>query len=456
MNSANANIVIDAQYDGECKWLHISDMHLLLTHKQHQSFQMLLYGRKGKYGVGDDFESGGLRWVLRQNKIDFILCTGDIFNKGESPDFDDMRDCIYELYDLCATNCGWTEWQSGEKKYLYRFFFCPGNHDLERRACKERGASSLIRADELRNNPPIDANGCFSPQDDDIRCLFTERAFGNFYEVMGKNICGKESLNAENISNCECYAFSVRLRNIDSTATRPLVFCGINTALVAGFGSNTQSGDGIKPTEADAGKLCFISRDAQKNVSRELDRLYGERIALVIFGHHPVSSLCAKAREAFANFMQDNGSQTYLCGHGHLPASDDEPFAQYTRGVMSPKQFSTANFTDARYEEEFFGFSIDCFKVIEDEKSTLLVDSYVFLSRGGTHFWSKIQKWQTIETRPWGRVDYEMPQTVTPKEQKKINNKIIDNTENQTELENEKNCEKEDMEKNALKNNNQE
>lgn len=89
-----------------CRWLHISDLHVLNDSQQESCFGSLLYGQKGRSrDDSKDLMDGGLRHLIREQAVDCIILTGDVFDKGRTENHKIIRKMLAEVYSNMCRSC---------------------------------------------------------------------------------------------------------------------------------------------------------------------------------------------------------------------------------------------------------------------------------------------------------------------------------------------------------------
>ena len=328
-------------------WLHISDLHCVSTGAYANHLSLLLHGNR-QNGHSDSIETGGIEFVLRElGCIGNIVITGDILNKGSSEHLDDIKSEIEEIFNLCEE----VNYKSSETPSLsLKILYCPGNHDLSR----DEKSGTLTRENLLtlrKQNNFWDELDTSKFDKDMAYDLLTKKSFKKFFELFA-------SLQQKAKVWNDSKEYNLHLLEVNKNAA--VVFCGINTALIAGQKRQKNDDDELECLEQlyviakserkngllnngkystakkhynsthlidDKGKLCFISPQAQKDLKerfKNLKKRY-KNIVTIFYGHHPLEWLDASAREYAVRLMRDCNCYLYLCGHTHVPSPQTSP-----------------------------------------------------------------------------------------------------------------------------------
>lgn len=326
-----------------CRWLHLSDLHLLNKAEDSVGREVILYGSKGESlsGEAKNIDEGGLKWYVTQYPVDCIIITGDFFFRGN---FDEktrkgLKLFLQELYRICSDAA---EWGWNETNGMDRLFWCPGNHDLDRSAVLLE-KNILIRRDEAIGR--VNEEGYFFPGNS--RSLLTTQSFSTVYEFM-RELRGETA--DENVYEAQLY-------QVPKLNKPPVYFLAINTALSAGQLVQDEVDDKVEKAYEtffkchnlhdsagalrayedyhkhlqikkrkvidDEGKICFVSEECVNALKSEL-ATKGKYIAILI-GHHPYGFFEKKAQLQFKKFTQSSGIKLYLHGHTHI-LQNDAPF----------------------------------------------------------------------------------------------------------------------------------
>ena len=230
------------------RWLHISDIHHMVSADQKNMQQIFLQKLK------DIFRK-------KENRIDCIVITGDFFQQGKCEN-DKLRTFLKVLYETCKEGNNWAEsWESGNM--FHRIFFCPGNHDLNRNASLNSEESEKWKT---RTNV-LNAQAEQSPDkmqhsDTDAYKILTEQSFWLFDRIISSTIGYPDP---DSLYKYEYNIFSGSRNHIN-----PVIFVGLNTALYAG---QTRDRNTIKSELAER-------RRAFEDADREL-RYSGQNIFLL-------------------------------------------------------------------------------------------------------------------------------------------------------------------------------
>lgn len=306
------------------RWLHISDIHIGANSRS---------GRVNKYRR-HFFED--LRKQLQKQPVNFIIFTGDLFNRGvwNKDLINEAVSFLRELYEICSDIGQWSWQKDGPMSRLY---YCPGNHDVLREAYTFADGTILHRRSVLS---AASANGYFTVNEQNYS-LLTSTSFAAFEETMSRLVS----------ENCYHSTYPIEYKSFNlppECIGQHIAVIGINTALLAGQEyppdiirqelqeSYTEflQADACLDTSAalkayeryhtatlkklghlanDEKNLTFISQAART----ELDGLLSNCRVPIIFGHHPLSMLNPESQTQYEDFADKNTALIYLCGHTH-------------------------------------------------------------------------------------------------------------------------------------------
>ena len=319
-----------------CRWLHLSDLHLINSAEDEHTRNFILYGSKGQALSHDakTIDEGGLNWYISKHPVQCIVITGDFFFRGN---FDEktkakLKSFLVSIYKICSDANHWN-WDEG--KAMDRLFWCPGNHDVNRDALIMEDGIPIYRKDKL--STAIE-QGRFSPKN--FRKLLTEQSFSSIYNLMCEL---RQEDKSQNL-------FETQFFQVPGLNDPSVCFLSINTALTAGQVSvenldteisaayeeffryhNAHNSEQallsykkyhtylkIRDQQVieDDGKLCFVSDDGEHNLVKSLNQ-QSRRIAILI-GHHPFSSFNTSSQSVFSTFVHKYGIALYLHGHTHV------------------------------------------------------------------------------------------------------------------------------------------
>lgn len=339
------DFIIYGDYMGHYRWLHITDIHSTSSI------------------VDSNFKESFLEEVKREisgkNKaVDCIIFTGDLFNRGKwtNEDRDKVEKFLMEIYEQCSMVGGWN-WEKGQP--MTRFFYCPGNHDLNRNAAYQHDErdSKIYRSDILSDVVKTSSLGTltfsnnhsqnYTTEDEENYKLFTKEAFSPFFNVMNSLTQNESNYNQVGAGD---YSYEVRTFHAKNE-NFSIVFVAINTSILAGqqFKRNdicTQMSEVYKHFKEcqitqdykgalneykkyvtlasksnglitdDKEHLCFLREKAQEQLIEKINAMDNDPI-IIFMGHHPLNWFSKEGRDSLLGLMRKLKVKIYLCGHEH-------------------------------------------------------------------------------------------------------------------------------------------
>lgn len=242
----------------DIRWIHISDLHIGLDKNKWVDNTIQ---RELVYYLNNDI-----------GRIDFILITGDIIDKGQYNNHA-VRICAQTLlHEL--------------KKVSKNIIFCIGNHDYSR--SEER---FKLLADWQRNENKKKA------EDEFVNRLNTD-----FTDYV--SFC-KEVTSVDNPISTNTYIYKISNLNV----------IVLNTSTFAGQPELDEEGN-IKRTKDkqvivnDNGKIWIAESDLPST------DLLDNSVPSIVVGHHPLEEFDPKARKIIQKFINTINAK-YFCGHAH-------------------------------------------------------------------------------------------------------------------------------------------
>ena len=238
------------------KWLHLSDLH---SGKD-------LYAQKIIY-------ENILKLIDHKGTPDFVFITGDIANTGKNNEYKKLgEDFLLDLKILIGDN---------------EIFIIPGNHDIDRSACRFT-SRSILREKAKRMFDPTE-------EGKDERSEIIPR-FRNF-------------IDDESIQEFAC-----DVSWLDGVKGYGLYTKLIDTYKISVISINTAW---LSEDRNDKGNLIF----GKSIISDALDACDGSDICIVL-GHHPVDWLHDDEKKKILTLFGRSGV-IYLCGHKHENDSEN-------------------------------------------------------------------------------------------------------------------------------------
>ena len=416
--------------DPYCRWLHISDLHLLTQPNADNGRSYFLYGSKGRGGTNTkSFKEGGLRFYIQQNPVDVIVITGDFAFRGDftTQNLKCLKEFLEDLYQICSDAGGWG-WDNGMA--MERLFWCPGNHDLNREAYEKRKSGQTVyRKDFIRD---LHQAGEFKPGGPD-KSLLTQGTFSEIYQIMDELIRQRSAFESHDDQN-KFDKFEAQVFRVPKKKTPPVYFVAINTALLAGqvateekieekisqayrdfeMQHHNQNNEtalaayqeyhrllNIRRGEVidDKKKLCFISEERCGSIETELDKARG---IVVLAGHHPFDFFSTDGKSKFIGFAHKNGAKLYIHGHTHVLQNEEVCGAKYNLTDYSIYCVGVggANLNpDDDYNQ--LSFSIGTITQGMDASPTISIVQLLFLpQKYGNRRWMQLCEPMTISEYP--------------------------------------------------------
>ncbi len=277
------------------KWVHISDLHFHFNNIESRKLREDLIKR--------------IKTFSEIEKIDYIFCTGDIFDKN----FETTEEIIKYLVKI----------MKAAKIPKEKLIIIPGNHDRDRESIKE------IICD-IYNSEDIDNKIRNLPE-----CQYSEliNSFSNFFEFY-ESLMGKSY-----------YQNFLNPHYILKDPTLNINILKINTAWLE------RNSEDIRMLRIGEEKLFEVLE--KEKISKD-----SLNIAL---GHHPLNNLYENGERNLKEILKRNGIELYFCGHVHYP------FVDYD-GVNNILQIGcTAGINDDHTSGGYIlgtvNSDIDCYKI---------------------------------------------------------------------------------------------
>lgn len=376
----------------------------------------------------DFFRDNNIKNKIREASLqtDCLIISGDLFNRGK-------------LDKGQLKKCG--DFLGGLPKHGLTVVV-PGNHDVNRMACKKiEDSYNVFRTrKELaieKGNEAVE-NSQFSLTKDDKEVLY-KNAFDPFFkfsQAMGFNgFCDYD----ENESQLEPETYEVKIvKPIETCDQYPIQFVLLNTALIAGQTIGGQkyrerklawekkaneaeaNGEYVKAAKyrlefaklqeryENEGELTVDEEDCEDGEKgrislseaglKKLSEIEAEDGMITIFvGHHGYQFLSAETKKALKQAMKNCKSGIYLCGHAHQ--------AKYERFKIednsTPRDIEQIQAGIMYYDEgEYpqYGFNHGNLYIENDVPTCKITAYFLVKSASGTLQWMS----ETVTTRLYG------------------------------------------------------
>lgn len=259
------------------KWLHLSDIHFNIG------------------GYDTSVLKSKLIEFLKEQNMDFIVITGDVFYKNKV-DVRAMKEVENYIREICLScNC--------DKKNIY---ICQGNHDLDR-----DNASRNKLIDDIRNH---------------------EKEFTSSYEKLCENGNSQFMRFYKNTKGKEYQSYAV--------------YCPKNSEYrIISINSSLLSKDD-KDTEKL--RVCNDELDKLRKKIKQDRKRNGDKLNILIM-HHSVEMLEASDGLKFQHWLEDNNIDIVLCGHTHRASTllyndTKREIMQFTAGSTVIDNYSYPSF----------------------------------------------------------------------------------------------------------------
>lgn len=279
------------------RFLQISDIHFWCCEEAEDQYR----------AMREMFLSDMENVLLRMGKIDYILVCGDIASKGKKEEYEKARNFFETL-------------QAKLKKdgRVPMILSVPGNHDVDRNACKFQMQAfriAMLNADNgddwlsgLRHEEPSAINSLYSPLNN-----YNDFASAHILDGISERI----KIEPENYSDCNYY-WSEEAGTLGNYKVR---IYGINTVL-------TCDGNEVSKNELTKGKHLLFVPLAGYNIGKQQGYI---NISMM---HHPTDWLING--EKIQKYL-DSTSQVQFFGHIHKQNSDKQGSIHVYSGALQPE-----------------------------------------------------------------------------------------------------------------------
>ncbi len=243
----------------DVRWIHISDLHI---------------GSEKNKWIDSTIQKE-LVYYLKNDigRIDFILITGDIINKGK-----------YNNYELRTYA---NELLSELKKVSENIIFCVGNHDYLR----SDGRFKLLADWQMKENKKKE-------EDEFVKRLNTD--FDRYVDFCKKNTSDDNPISTNTYIYKKISSINVVVLNTSTFAGQPEI---------DEKGNIKRDKDGNVIVN-DNGKIWIAENDLPS-----IDLLLNG-VPSIVVGHHPLEEFDPKARKIIQKFINTINAK-YFCGHAH-------------------------------------------------------------------------------------------------------------------------------------------
>ena len=277
------------------RWLHLSDFHfegLQRWHRRKTLNALLKYAEN----------------LRKEDKVpNFVFITGDIANRGKHKDYDQAERFFLKLAEAL------------ELDHRNRFFFVPGNHDVDR--------SAIGSADRYILNALQDQNAIEDVLNDSEAMDLLGRRLEGFYAFTERFLGPARAWRRDK-------PWRVEERQVGDLRIALIL---LNSAWASG---ENDDADGLLIGEAQAREALTEAADAHV------------RIALV---HHPVADLRDFDREVFEQLLISAGVHFVL--RGHLHRNDTTKIESPDGSVF--QLAAGATYVDGSYPKRFLNTQVD-------------------------------------------------------------------------------------------------
>jgi CheY-like chemotaxis protein/UDP-2,3-diacylglucosamine pyrophosphatase LpxH len=274
--SAETRADSDVRLDGErvFSWIHVSDVHFGAGAQRHRFDQQAV----GAALVAD---------AMRAPRADAVFVTGDVaFRAAE----DEYRTAASFFTDL----------EAAAQVDKSKFYFVPGNHDVDRRRADEVSANSHHEA-ARRSHARIDIDDIL--HEEKVRRVLLEKLEA-YRAFIGREYPAHPSSGADELdwaTTIPCTAGGER---------RSVRLVGLSTVWVSDSldGRRSRDDNGFEPNMLLAHRQLAIIDKA------------GKYDVLLVLSHHPPAWLASASRETLERYLV-NKPYVHLCGHVHRKAA---------------------------------------------------------------------------------------------------------------------------------------
>lgn len=304
-------------------WLHLSDFHVGNVHTRNKIDKILSMLEKDRFELcKDEFE-----------KLEFIIISGDIANKGHTDHFNEFKSKVLRKLDKLTGN-------------NLPFFFVPGNHDLKR----PTNLSNLEFLSEYNDENSEIANNfrvqLWSEMNqkplEPIRVMF--KNYSNFLNSIRKKYIYDRGVKKENMK--------LGLMPGDFYCTFSPKGKGIRLGLI-GLNSTWRQykkGDFLGKVSVDSHQLEYLLAGKITDLSKNH--------ANILIQHHPEHWL-DPADNWRKLVVGEKNCDIVLCGHVHEPKSEvSSPGSMPGIKILTAKSFCGLKYYGEKKEKREFGYTI--------------------------------------------------------------------------------------------------
>lgn len=319
------------------KWLHISDIHFNLKNYDTNTLREKL-----------------LFFLKKQNDIDFVLITGDIFFQyGKDVEDEDVIEFVKDIVSACGCE-------------IDKVFICPGNHDVNRKDEERNEIISRIRKKKLNIS-----------NSDEVKLI--KEGHEKFKSIY-KEITGRK-YNSFEVFNESKY----RIISLDTCL--------------------------LSKDNKDAGR---ISLQTNKLLSLK-DKILADDSLNIAIMHHGIDFFDNKAAKSFQHWAEDHNIDIVFCGHSHqagIKTYDEtrSEIRQYTCGAALIDNYAIPSFYICNFDDDSWQVEICMYTYSKDNSEWEIDNHHMRAFENGENVYYVPRKYRKIKAEKKENKDYTVEQ----------------------------------------------